>query len=247
VGDRVAAFAGQGGFGTEVCVPAALLMQLPDAMGFEDAAAYICTYATTHHALVDRGALRPGETVLVLGATGGVGSAAIQVAKAAGARVIAGTSSLTKCELALTLGADAAIDYSTGTLREQLKQLTAGRGPDLVYDPVGGPLAQDAFRSIAWRGRYLVIGFAQGEIPALPLNLALLKGASIVGVFWGEYARREPAANAATLAELAQWYGSGRIKPHIDQVLAMADLPLAYESMAARRVHGKLVLRNSDR
>ncbi|MFM2066555.1 MAG: hypothetical protein RLZZ584_1464 [Pseudomonadota bacterium] len=244
VGMRVAAFSGQGGFGTEVCVPAALVMPLPEAMNFEDAAAFICTYATTHHALVDRAALQAGETVLVLGATGGVGSAAIQVAKAAGARVIAGTSSPAKCELALQLGADAAFDYAGGQLREQLKALTGGKGPDVVYDPVGGPNAEAAFRSIAWRGRYLVIGFAHGEIPALPLNLALLKGASIVGVFWGDYARREPRANARTLAELADWYGQGRVKPHIHQVLPMAELPQAYARMSERQVHGKLVLRN---
>jgi NADPH2:quinone reductase len=245
VGMRVAAFAGQGGFSTQVCVPAGLVMPLPEAMSFEDAAAFICTYATTHHALLDRAALQAGETVLVLGATGGVGSAAVQVAKAAGARVIAGTSSAAKCELALRLGADAAIDYSGGQLRERLKALTGGKGPDVVYDPVGGPNAEAAFRSIAWRGRYLVIGFAQGEIPALPLNLALLKGASIVGVFWGEYARREPRGNAATLAALASWYGQGLVKPHLEQVLPMAELVQAFELMQARRVHGKLVLRNS--
>ncbi|MEY4750137.1 MAG: hypothetical protein RIQ60_2351 [Pseudomonadota bacterium] len=243
-GQRVAAFAGQGGFATQVSVPASVVMPLPDAMGFEDAAAFICTYATTHHALMDRAALQAGETVLVLGATGGVGSAALQVAKAAGARVIAGASSAAKCELALRLGADAAIDYSTGQLRERLKELTAGRGPDVIYDPVGGPHAEAAFRSIAWRGRYLVIGFAQGEIPALPLNLALLKGASIVGVFWGEYARREPRANAATLAALADLYGRGQVKPHLERVLDMSELPLAFELMQARQVHGKLVLRN---
>jgi NADPH2:quinone reductase len=243
-GMRVAAFAGQGGFGTQVNVPAGLVMPLPDVMGFEDAAAFICTYATTHHALMDRAALQAGETVLVLGATGGVGSAALQVAKAAGARVIAGASSAAKCELALRLGADAAIDYSGGQLRERLKELTGGRGPDVVYDPVGGPNAEAAFRSIAWRGRYLVIGFAHGDIPALPLNLALLKGASIVGVFWGEYARREPRANAATLAALADLYGRGLVKPHLERVLDMAELPRAFELMQARQVHGKLVLRN---
>lgn len=244
-GDRVAAFAGQGGFSTEVCVPAALVMPLPDMMSFEDAAAFICTYATSHHGLIDRASLRAGETVLVLGATGGVGSAAIQVAKAAGARVIAGTSSTAKCELALRLGADDAFDYSTGKLRERVKELTGGKGPDVVYDPVGGPLAEAAFRAIAWRGRYLVIGFAQGQIPALPLNLALLKGASLVGVFWGEYARREPRDNARMLAELATWYAQGLVKPSIDQVLAMTELPAAFDLMDQRRVHGKLVLRNT--
>lgn len=243
-GDRVAAFAGQGGFATEVCVPAALVMPIPDVMGFEDAAAFICTYATSHHGLIDRGSLRAGETVLVLGATGGVGSAAMQVAKAVGARVIAGTSSAAKCDLALRLGADAAFDYSDGSLRDKVKELTAGKGPDVVYDPVGGPLAEAAFRAIAWRGRYVVIGFAHGQIPSLPLNLPLLKGASVVGVFWGEYARREPTSNSRMLAELSSWYGQGLVKPVVDQVMAMTDLPAAFDLMAQRRVHGKLVLRN---
>ncbi|MBK6854509.1 MAG: NADPH:quinone oxidoreductase family protein [Burkholderiales bacterium] len=244
-GDRVAAFAGQGGFATEVCVPAHLVMPVPAVMSFEDAAAFICTYATSHHGLIDRGSLRAGETVLVLGATGGVGSAAMQVAKAAGARVIAGTSSPAKCELALRLGADAAFDYSNGTLRDRVKELTGGKGPDIVYDPVGGPQAEVAFRAIAWRGRYLVIGFAQGQIPSLPLNLALLKGAAVVGVFWGEYARREPKSNARMLGELSTWYAQGLVKPYIDQVLHMTELPAAFELMDQRRVHGKLVLRNT--
>jgi NADPH2:quinone reductase len=245
-GDRVAAFAGQGGFATEVCVPASVVMPVPDVMSFEDAAAFICTYATSHHGLIDRGSLRAGETVLVLGATGGVGSAAMQVAKAAGARVIAGTSSSAKCDLALRLGADAAFDYSNGALRDRVKELTSGKGPDVVYDPVGGPLAEAAFRAIAWRGRYLVIGFAQGQIPSLPLNLPLLKGASVVGVFWGEYARREPQANGRMLAELVAWYARGLVKPTIDQVLDMTELPAAFDLMDQRRVHGKLVLRNTS-
>jgi len=180
--------------------------------------------------------------VLVLGAAGGVGTAAIQVARAAGARVIAAASSDAKCALCRELGADATINYATEDLRERLKSLTEGRGPDVIYDPVGGDLAEPAFRSIAWRGRYLVIGFAQGHIPALPLNLALLKGASVVGVFWGEYARREPARNAQALGQLAAWYAEGRIKPIIDQVLPMRDLPKAFDLMTQRQVRGKLVL-----
>ena len=243
-GQRVAAFGGLGGFATEVCIPAQLAMPLPDAFSFEHAAAFICTYATSHHALMDRGALQAGETVLILGAAGGVGTAALQIAKAAGARVIAAAGSDVKCQACLSLGADAAINYTAQNLRDELKTLTQGKGPDVIYDPVGGDLAEAAFRSIAWRGRYLVIGFAQGTIPALPLNLALLKGASLVGVFWGEFAKREPGRNAKMLAELAGWYAAGKIKPVLDHVLPMDQLPIAFARMAARDVVGKLVLTN---
>jgi NADPH2:quinone reductase len=243
-GDAVAAFAGTGGFATHACVNAALLMPLPAGFAFEDAAAFLCTYGTTHHALMDRAALQPGETVLVLGAAGGVGSAAIQIAKAAGARVIAAASTDEKCAFCQQLGADETINYSRGQLREELKALTQGKGPDVVYDPVGGDLAEPVFRSIAWRGRYLVIGFAQGGIPALPLNLALLKGASIVGVFWGEFARREPKNNARALAELAGWYAQGKIKPAIDRTLPMSALSDAFTRMGSRQVQGKIVLVN---
>jgi len=244
VGDPVAAFGGTGGFATHAVAKADLVMPLPAGFAFDDAAAFVLTYATTHHALLDRAALQPGETALVLGAAGGVGTAAIQIAKAVGARVIAAASSDAKCELCRTLGADATINYSTANLREEIKRLTDGKGPDIVYDPVGGDLAEPVFRSIAWRGRYLVIGFAQGGIPALPWNLALLKGASIVGVFWGEFARREPAANARALAELAQWYAQGKVKPVIDRRLPMPELPQAFAYMGSRQVRGKLVMVN---
>lgn len=244
LGDAVAAFGGLGGFATHACVDAALVMPLPKGFAFEDAAAFICTYGTTHHALLDRAALKPGETVLVLGAAGGVGTAAIQIAKAAGARVIAAASTDEKCAFCRELGADASINYSSAPLREELKALTDGKGPDVVYDPVGGDLTEPVFRSIAWRGRYLVIGFAQGGIPSLPLNLALLKGASVVGVFWGDFARREPKNNARALAELASWYAQGRIKPVIDQTLPMSALPEAFARMGSRQVRGKLVLTN---
>jgi NADPH2:quinone reductase len=183
--------------------------------------------------------------VLVLGAAGGVGTAAIQIAKAAGARVIAAASSDEKCALCMQIGADASINYTNGKLREELKALTDGKGPDVVYDPVGGNLAEPAFRSIAWRGRYLVIGFAQGGIPALPLNLTLLKGASIVGVFWGDYTRREPKANARALGELARWYAEGKVKPVIDQRLPMPELMAAYARMGSRQVRGKIVMTNA--
>ena len=243
-GQSVACLSGTGGFATHVIAPAARCMPLPDGFPAVDAAAFIMTYATSHHALMDRAALRAGETVLVLGAAGGVGSAAIQIAKAAGARVIAAASSEEKCNLCLKIGADAVIDYSRQDLREAVKALSEGKGPDVIYDPVGGELAEPAFRSIAWRGRYLVVGFAAGPIPALPLNLPLLKGASIVGVFWGEFAKREPKANAAMMAELAQWYGQGRIKPVIDRTMPMSQLPAAFAHMASRSVMGKLVLVN---
>jgi NADPH2:quinone reductase len=241
-GMAVAAFAGTGGFGSHACIPAALAMPLPPGFPFEDAAAFICTYATSHHALIDRAALQPGETVLVLGAAGGVGTAAIQIAKAVGAKVIAAVSSEDKAKRCLEIGADATIIYTQGDLREQIKALTDGKGPDVVVDPVGGDLAEPVFRSIAWRGRYLVIGFAQGAIPALPLNLALLKGASLVGVFWGEFAKREPQRNAAMMMELAGWYAQGRIKPVLDCVLPMQQLPQAFARMSSRQVVGKVVL-----
>lgn len=243
-GDPVAAFAGTGGFATHACVDAQKVLPLPPGFALDDAAAFVLTYGTTHHALLDRAALQPGETVLVLGAAGGVGTAAIQIAKAVGARVIAAASSDAKCALCREIGADETINYTSGNLREAIKALTAGRGPDVVYDPVGGDLAEPVFRSIAWRGRYLVVGFAQGGIPALPLNLALLKGASIVGVFWGEFARREPKANAQALMQLAQWYAQGKVKPVIDQRLPMTALLQAYERMGTRQVRGKLVLTN---
>lgn len=242
VGMAVASFGGIGGFGSHVCVDARQVMPLPSGFAFDDAAAFLCTYGTSHHALVDRAQLKAGETVLVLGAAGGVGTAAIQIAKAVGARVIAATSSDEKCALCRTLGADASINYTSADLREQIKAATEGKGPDVVYDPVGGAMAEPVFRSIAWRGRYLVIGFAAGAIPALPLNLALLKGASLVGVFWGEFAKREPQQNARALNELAGWYAQGRIKPVIEHRYALRDLPHAFELMASRQVRGKIVL-----
>jgi len=244
VGDSVACLSGTGGFGTHTLAPAALCLPLPPGFSAVDGAAFIMTYATSHHALMDRAQLKAGETVLVLGAAGGVGTAAIQIAKAAGARVIAAASSDEKCALCTRLGADASINYSRQNLRDELKTLTGGKGPDVVYDPVGGDFTEQAFRAIAWRGRYLVVGFAAGPIPALPLNLPLLKGASLVGVFWGDFAKREPAANAAMMRELAGWYAQGRIKPVIDRTMPMAELKAAFAHMGSRAVMGKLVLVN---
>ena len=244
VGQAVACLSGTGGFGTHTLAPAKLCMPLPAGFGSVDAAAFIMTYATSHHALLDRGQLKAGETVLVLGAAGGVGTAAIQIAKASGARVIAAASTQEKCDLCAAQGADATINYNKDNFRERLKELTEGKGPDVIYDPVGGDYAEPAFRSIAWRGRYLVVGFAAGPIPALPWNLALLKGASIVGVFWGDFSRRESAANTAMMQELAQWYGQGKIKPVIHKTMPMAELKQAYTEMGSRGVMGKLVMVN---
>ena len=244
VGQSVACLSGTGGFGTHTVAPAALCMPLPAGFGHVDAAAFIMIYATSYHGLIDRAALKAGETVLVLGAAGGVGSSAIQIAKAVGAKVIAAASTDEKCALCKSIGADEVINYSTENLRERIKALTDGKGPDVIYDPVGGDFAEPAFRSIAWRGRYLVVGFASGPIPSLPLNLTLLKGASIVGVFWGDFAKREPLANAAMMGQLAQWYGAGTIKPVIDQTMPMSELKAAYAHMGSRSVKGKLVMVN---
>ena len=248
-GQPVACLSGTGGFGTHTLAPAALCMPLPPGFPFVDAAAFIMIYATSHHALVDRAQLQAGETVLVLGAAGGVGTAAIQIAKAMGARVIAAASTDEKCALCRELGADATINYTQHPVptafRDAVKEATGGKGPDVIYDPVGGDFAEPAFRSIAWRGRYLVVGFASGPIPNLPLNLPLLKGASLVGVFWGDFARREPKANAAMMQELARWYAEGKVKPVIDRKMPMAQLKEAYARMGSREVKGKLVLVNS--
>lgn len=242
LGDRVASIGVTGGFATHAIVAAAQTIALPPQFDLGDAAAFALTYGTSAHALLDRAALRSGETVLVLGAAGGVGSAALQVAKAAGARVIAAVSNDDKAAFCRRLGADATIVTTDSDLREALK--AAGSAPEVVYDPVGGALAEAAFRSIAWRGRYLVVGFAAGPIPALPFNLPLLKGASIVGVFWGDFVRREPKASAAQMQQLFEWYAQGLVKPAIDTALPMRSLPEAYERMASRRVMGKLLLVN---
>jgi len=244
VGDRVAAIGSTGGFATHAIVDASRVLPLPSGFSSSDGAAFAFTYGTSHHALIDRAQLKAGETVLVLGAAGGVGTAALQIAKAAGARVIAAASSDAKCALCRELGADATLNYGSQDLRETLKALTGGKGPDVVYDPVGGDLAEPAFRSIAWRGRYLVVGFAGGGIPALPWNLALLKGASVVGVFWGDFVRREPEANQRALMQLAQWYAAGSIKPAIDMEMPMSEIRAAYARMGSRQVMGKLLLVN---
>ncbi len=241
-GDRVIAFIGHGAFAEQAVVPAANLMPMPPSMDFDTAAAITLTYGTSHHAVQDRAQLQSGETMLVLGAAGGVGLAAIEIGKALGARVIAAASSDEKLAVCKDHGADELINYSSGDLREAIKQATGGKGPDVIYDPVGGDYSEAAFRSIGWRGRYLVVGFANGAIPKLPLNLTLLKGASLVGVFWGEYAKREPKANLAAMRQLMGWLAEGKIRPHISQRYALADTAQALKDMAARKVTGKVVI-----
>ena len=246
VGQTVACLSGTGGFATHTLAPAKLCLPLTPSFNAVDAAAFIMIYATSFHALVDRAELQAGETVLILGAAGGVGSSAIQIAKAVGAKVIAAASTDEKCALCRQLGADEVINYTNGDFREQIKALTQGKGPDVIYDPVGGEFSEPAFRSIAWRGRYLVVGFAAGPIPALPWNLALLKGASIVGVFWGDFAKREPQKNAEMMVTLTDWYEHKKIKPFIDSTMPMDQLMQAYERMNSRAVQGKLVMVNPE-
>ena len=241
-GDRVMAFTAYGAFAEEVKVDAARLLPMPEGMDFPSAAAFLLTYATSDHALRDRGALQAGETLLVLGAAGGVGLAAIEIGKALGARVIACASTDDKLAVCKEHGADATINYAAEDLRERIKALTDVRGVDVVYDAVGGAYTEAAFRSIAWRGRLLVVGFAAGDIPKLPLNLALLKGAAVVGVFWGDFARREPKAFAESVRQLGAWYREGKLRPHVSQTLPLAQAAEALTLMAARKVKGKLVL-----
>jgi NADPH2:quinone reductase len=211
-------------------------------MDFATGAAFLLTYGTSDHALRDRAGLKAGESLLVLGAAGGVGLAAIEIGKALGARVIACASSDDKLAVCRSHGADATINYATEDLRERVKAFTDGRGVDVIYDPVGGTYSESAFRSIAWRGRMLVVGFAAGEIPKLPLNLALLKGAAVVGVFWGDFARREPQRFAESVRQLASWYREGKLRPHVSQTIPLENAAEALRLMASRQVKGKLVL-----
>ena len=241
-GDKVIAFTRQGAFAEQAVVPVSMLMPMPPGMDFDTAAAITLTYGTSYHALVDRAALQAGETMLVLGAAGGVGLAAIEIGKALGARVIAAASSAEKLAVCRDHGADVCINYSTEDLREAIKAATGGKGPDVIYDPVGGDYAEPALRSIAWGGRYLVVGFANGTIPALPFNLMLLKGASVVGVFWGEFARREPQANLAGMRQLLGWLAEGKIRPLISARYPLAQTAQALNDMAARKVTGKVVI-----
>lgn len=241
-GDRVIAATTWGGYAQQVLAQAERVIPMPEGMPFETAAAFLIAYGTSHHALKDRGELKPGETVLVLGAAGGVGLAAVEIAKAMGARVIAAASSDDKLAVCREHGADAAINYATENLRERIKSLTDGRGVDVVYDPVGGDLSEPALRSIAWRGRFLVVGFAAGTIPSLPLNLTLLKGCSIVGVFWGAFVRSEPERNAADLRELVGWLQQGKLRPRISGVYPLERCAEALLQVMDRKATGKFVL-----
>jgi NADPH:quinone reductase len=241
-GMAVAALCGIGGFAEQVVVKAELVMPLPPGVPMPLAASLVLAWGTSWHALRDRAELKAGETLLVLGAAGGVGLAAVAIAKAIGARVIAAAGSEDKLALCREHGADETINYDTEDLRERVKAMTGGRGPEVIFDPVGGRFAEPAFRSIAWRGRYLVIGFAAGDVPALPLNLPLLKGASVVGVFWGEFAKREPQRNAQGIAELVGWIMQGTIRPLVSRTYSLDETPQALQDFAARRVVGKVVV-----
>jgi NADPH2:quinone reductase len=241
-GDTVAAFLGWGGFAEEVLVDAERVAPVPPGIDAKIAASFILAYGTSYHALKDRAQLKSGETLLVLGAAGGVGLAAVELGKLVGARVIAAASTPEKLAACRERGADATIAYEQEDLREAVKKLTDGKGVDVVYDPVGGRFAEPALRSIAWGGRYLVIGFAGGDIPKIPLNLTLLKGCSIVGVFWGEFARREPVANARNLGELLTWIGNGRLQPVVSATYPLERTADALVAMANRKVVGKVVI-----
>ncbi len=241
-GDRVMALTGWGSFAEQVAVPGYNVLPIPEAMDFTTAAAFSMTYGTSMHALKQRANLQPGETLLVLGASGGVGLAAVEIGKALGARVIAAASSAEKLEVARNAGADELINYSETSLKDEVKRLTAGNGVDVIYDPVGGDLFDQAIRSIAWNGRLLVVGFASGRIPELPVNLALLKGASVVGVFWGSFAQRQPQDNAANFKQLFDWYAEGKLKPLVSQVYPLEKGAEAIEVLGKRSAVGKVVV-----
>ncbi len=242
VGDRVLALMGWGGFAQEVVASEDRLTPLPDGLDFVTASAFLMTYSTSYYALKDRAKLQAGETLLVLGAAGGVGLAAVELGKLMGAKVIAAASSDEKLAVCQQYGADETINYSQQDLKERLKALTGGRGVDVVYDPVGGPYSEMALRNTAWEGRFLVVGFTNGEIPRIPLNLALLKGCSIMGVFWGSFATREPQRNQQNLQELLGWLQSGQLKPLVSATYPLERVADALNSIAERRVTGKVVI-----
>ncbi len=252
VGDRVLALTGHGGFATHLAVKAKDAIKFPDTMPFDEAACFIFTYGTSYHALKDRAALQPGETLLVLGAAGGVGSAAIELGKAMGARVIAAVSTPDKAEFCRSIGADETILYpkdpdkdAQKAFSKDIKALAGAEGVDVIYDAVGGAYAEPALRSIAWKGRYLVVGFPAG-IPSVPLNLALLKGCQIVGVFWGASVFREPDAHAENLSELFDLYAAGKVKPRITARFPLSEGAAAIELLSQRSVLGKVVVTMDD-
>ena len=242
-GDRVLGYMGPGAARERTVAKVERLMKLPDGLDFDRAAGLTVIYGTTIHALKDRAQLQPGETLAVLGAAGGTGLAAIELGKLMGARVIACASSDEKLAFARAHGADETVNYASGDLKEGLRRLTAGRGVDVVYDPVGGAYAEAAIRSIAWGGRFLVIGFAAGEIPKLPLNLVLLKGCDVRGVFWGAFTEREPQAHRANMASLVQWCADGKLSAHVHEVYPLERTPDALKALSNRQVMGKILLR----
>jgi NADPH2:quinone reductase len=241
-GDRVMAFTGHGGFAEEVVVSPEQLLPMPEDVDFRVAAAFTMTYATSYHALKDRAHLQPGETLLVLGAAGGVGLAAVELGKVLGARVIAAASSEEKLAVCQQHGADDLINYASEDLKQRVKDLTGGNGVDVVYDPVGGDYSEAALRGIAWNGRFLVIGFTAGQIPRIPLNLALLKGCSIVGVFWGAFTAREPQQHQQNMRELLEMLQAGKLKPRISHTYPLAGAATALNAILQRKVTGKAVL-----
>jgi len=243
-GDRVLGAGGFGGFAEECLASASTrLVPIPPQMDYPTAASFLLTYGTSHHALCNRADARPGETLLVLGAAGGVGLAAVEIGKILGLRVIAAASSKEKLAVCREHGADETIDYAAEDLRERIKALTGGKGVDLIYDPVGGAYTEAALRSSAWRARLLVIGFAAGEIPKIALNLPLLMERSIVGVYWGEWTKRAPHEFAAALEQLGEWFAQGRLRPHISATYRLDEAARAVKDMSERRVMGKVVLR----
>jgi NADPH2:quinone reductase len=242
-GDRVLGYGGFGAAREKVAIGAERVVKIPDTLDFDRAAGITVIYGTTLHALQDRARLKAGETLAVLGASGGTGLAAIEIGKLMGARVIACASSDDKLDFARQRGADEGINYAKDDLKEALRRVTGGKGVDVIYDPVGGPYAEPALRSIAWGGRFLVIGFAAGEIPKIPLNLALLKGCDIVGVFWGAFIERDPKGHQANMAELVRWAAEGRISAHVHGVYPLAETAAALQAIADRKVMGKVILR----
>ena len=242
VGDRVIAMTGNGGIAEKVVAFEMTLMPLPETMDFKDGAAFPLNYGTTYHALKQRGQLQPGETLLVTGAGGGVGTTAIEIGKAMGARVIAAASTEEKLEIAKNLGADETINYSDGELKEKVKALTDGLGADVIYDPIGGDIFLQCMRCVNWKGRVLVIGFASGPIPEVPTNLALLKGCSIVGVFWGRFTGAEPEENSKNFDELFALHAEGKLKPQITKSYSLDDAAEAISSLEKRKATGKVVI-----
>ncbi|HZX96160.1 MAG TPA: NADPH:quinone oxidoreductase family protein [Myxococcales bacterium] len=241
-GERVIASPGRGGFAQECVVAADRVSPLPAGMDFETGSAFVLTYCTSLHALADCGRLQAGETLVVLGASGGVGSSAIEVGKVMGARVIAAASSAEKLEFCRKLGADETIDYSSSDLRQRILDLTAAKGADVVYDPVGGPHTEAALRAMAWRGRLLIIGFASGLIPQPKLNLALLKERSLVGVYWGDWTQRDPAGQRRNVELLARWFTEGKVKPAVTERVTLEEAPAAMRRLLQRNVKGKVVV-----